>query len=137
MVCHKLWFSQSKSISGAWLWYTLIELCKAKVQVSCFSNTRIWGMYFSQILFHTVLRSNMFVCEPLRSSLNVRIPHISWGWYTRLLKATLGEKQGKDQRDSKEQEAQGLKEDTRSLRHHGLVPFHLFFSPCKGYHDNE
>jgi len=50
---------------------------------------------------------------------------------TILLDATLGEKQGKYQRDSKELGAQGLKEDTRSLRHHGLVPFHLFFSPCK------
>ena len=48
-----------------------------------------------------------------------------------LLEATLGEKQGKDQRDSKEQGAQGLKEDTRSMSHRGLVPFHLFFSPCK------
>jgi len=40
-------------------------------------------------------------------------------------------KQEKTQRNSKEQGAQGLKEDTKSLRHHGLVPFHLFFSPCK------
>jgi len=40
-------------------------------------------------------------------------------------------KQGKTQREPKEQGAQGLKENTRSLRHHGLVPFHLFFSPCK------
>jgi len=52
-------------------------------------------------------------------------------YHTILLEATLGEKQEKDQRDSKEQGAQGLKEDTRSLRQHGLVPFHLFFSPCK------
>ena len=52
-------------------------------------------------------------------------------YHTILLEETLGEKQGKDQRDSKEQGTQGLKEDTRSLRHHGLVSFHLFFSPCK------
>ena len=52
-------------------------------------------------------------------------------YQTRLLEATLGEKQGKDQRESKERGAQGLKEDTRSVRHHGLVPFHLFFFPCK------
>jgi len=57
---------------------------------------------------------------------------IRWGerYHTIILEATLGQKQRKDQRDSKEQGAQGLKEDTRSLRHHGLVPFHLFFSPC-------
>ena len=41
------------------------------------------------------------------------------------------ENKGKTQREPKEQEAQGLKEDTRSLRHHGLVQFHLFFSSCK------
>jgi len=42
-----------------------------------------------------------------------------------------GRKQGKTQRELKEQGAQGLREDTRLLRHHGLVSFHLFFSPCK------
>jgi len=65
-----------------------------------------------------------------RTEILKAIHHFSWE-DTILLEATLGEKQGKDQRDSKEQGAQGLKEDTRSLRHHGLVPFHLFFSPCK------
>jgi len=50
---------------------------------------------------------------------------------TRLVEATLGEKQGKNQRGSKEQGAQGLKENTRSMRHLGLVPFHLILSSCK------
>ena len=40
-------------------------------------------------------------------------------------------KQGKTQREPQEQGAQELKEDTRSVRHHGLDPFHFFFSPCK------
>jgi len=48
------------------------------------------------------------------------------------LRSFLGEeKQGKLRETLKEQGAQGLKGFTRSLRHHGLLPFHLFFSPCK------
>ena len=42
-----------------------------------------------------------------------------------------GEKQGKLRETLKEQGAQRLKGFTRSLRHHGLLPFHLFFYPCK------
>ena len=49
-----------------------------------------------------------------------------------IIYATLGgEKTGKHRETLKEQGAQGLKGFTRSLRHHGLLPFHLFFSPCK------
>jgi len=40
-------------------------------------------------------------------------------------------KQGKLERTSKSKEYKGLKGFTRSLRYRGLLPFHLFFPPCK------
>jgi len=56
---------------------------------------------------------------------------IGLSYHTIVLEVALGEKHGKNQRDSKEQGSQGLKEDTRLVRHHDLVPLHLFFSSCK------
>jgi len=65
-------------------------------------------------------------CKSIKSSLLISETLLSD------LRSFYGEKnRGKHRETLKQQGAQGLKGFTRSLRHHGLLPFHLFFSPCK------
>ena len=62
-------------ISGAWLWYKVCGKV-VKVFVSCFSRCLLeYETSFTQNLFHKVLRNNMLICEPLRTSQNVRKLH--------------------------------------------------------------